>query len=104
MVTMTYEGQHFDGKRPGKCVVTLQSLGADAVGYLSSGPAEMVDIIRQMKPYAKVPLIAKPSKPRLENGRTVFDMDPESFASYAEALAEVGAMLLAAAAEQLLNI
>lgn len=94
MVTMTYEGQRtLMGSDPVSALVTLQSLGADAVGCnCSSGPAEMVDIIRQMKPYAKVPLIAKPNagKPRLENGRTVFDMDPESFASYAEALAEVG--------------
>ena len=52
----------------------------------------MVDIIRTMKPYAKVPLIAKPNagKPRLENGVTIFDMDSESFASYAEELVEAG--------------
>lgn len=95
MVTMTYEGSRtLMGSDPVSALVTLQSLGADAVGCnCSSGPAEMVDLIRQMKPYAKVPLIAKPNagKPRLENGRTVFDMDPESFAAYAEALVEAGA-------------
>ena len=98
MVTMTYEGRRtLMGSDPVSALVTLQSLGADAVGCnCSAGPAEMVDIIRQMKPYAKVPLIAKPNagKPRLENGRTVFDMDPESFASYAEVLVEAGANAL----------
>jgi len=98
MVTMTYEGNRtLMGSDPVSALVTLQSLGADAVGCnCSGGPAEMVDLIRQMKPYAKVPLIAKPNagKPRLENGRTVFDMDPESFASYAEALVEAGSNAL----------
>ena len=45
------------GNDPVSSLITLQSLGADAVGYnCSSGPAEMVALIRQMKPYAKVPL------------------------------------------------
>ena len=95
MATMTYEGQRtLMGTDPVSALVTLQSLGADAVGCnCSSGPAEMVDIIAQMKPYAKVPLIAKPNagKPRLEKGKTVFDMDADHFASYAEALVSAGA-------------
>lgn len=94
MVTMTYEGQRtLMGSDPLSALVTLQSLGADAVGCnCSSGPAEMVDIIKQMKPYAKVPLIAKPNagKPRLEDGATIFDMDAESFASYTEELVAAG--------------
>jgi len=94
MVTMTFEGQRtLMGNDPLSVLVTLQSLGADAVGCnCSSGPAEMVDIIRKMKPYAKVPLIAKPNagKPRLENGATVYDMDAESFAAYTEELIEAG--------------
>ncbi len=96
MVTMTYEaGQRtLMGTDPVSALVTLQSLGADAVGCnCSSGPAEMVDILARMKPYAKVPLIAKPNagKPRLENGKTIFDMDAARFTSYTEALIEAGA-------------
>lgn len=99
MVTMTYEGgqRTLMGTDSVSALVTLQSLGADAVGCnCSSGPAEMVDIIAIMKPYAKVPLIAKPNagKPRLENGKTVFEMDAESFASYTEALIKAGANCL----------
>ena len=84
MVTLTFEGKRtLMGSDPLSALVTLQALGADAVGCnCSSGPAEMVDIIKQMKPYAKVPLIAKPNagKPRLEDGVTIFDMDAEGFA------------------------
>ena len=60
MVTLTFEGQRtLMGSDPLSALVTLQSLGADAVGCnCSGGPAEMVDIIKKMKPYAKVPLIA----------------------------------------------
>lgn len=98
MITLTFEGQRtLMGSDPVSALVTLQSLGADAVGCnCSSGPAEMVDIIKQLKPYAKVPLIAKPNagKPRLEDGITIFDMDAESFASYTEELVEAGVNIL----------
>ncbi len=94
MVTLTFEGKRtLMGSDPLSALVTLQALGADAVGCnCSSGPAEMVDIIKQMKPYAKVPLIAKPNagKPRLEDGVTIFDMDAEGFAAYTEELVEAG--------------
>ena len=98
MVTMTFEGKRtLMGNNPLSVLVTLQSLGADAVGCnCSAGPAEMVEIIRKMKPYAKVPLIVKPNagKPRLENGVTVYDMDAESFAAYTEELVGAGANAL----------
>lgn len=74
-------------------LVTLQSLGADAVGCnCSSGPGEMVDLIRQMKPFAKVPLIAKANagKPHLEDGRTVFNMNSKTFGSYVKDMVEAG--------------
>lgn len=94
IVTMTFEGERtLMGSDPVTVLVTLQSLGADAVGCnCSTGPAEMVDIIKKMKPYAKVPLIAKPNagKPRLESGQTVFDMDAGYFSSYSRALVEAG--------------
>lgn len=95
MVTLTYEGDRtLMGNDPVSSLITLQSLGADAVGCnCSSGPAEMVGLIRQMKPYAKVPLIAKANagKPHLENGKTVFNMDAEGFSVYAEELVAAGA-------------
>jgi 5-methyltetrahydrofolate--homocysteine methyltransferase len=96
IVTMTYENglRTLMGTDPLSALVTLQSLGADAVGCnCSGGPAEMVEILKLMKPYARVPLIAKPNagKPRLVNGKTVFDMDSDTFCSYVEALIEAGA-------------
>jgi len=99
MVTMTYEDgmKTLMGTDPVTALVTLQSLGADAVGCnCSCRPAEMVDIIKAMKPYAKVPLIVKPNagKPRLVGGKTVFNMDADTFCSYAQPLIEAGANAL----------
>lgn len=99
MVTMTFEDgmRTLMGTDPVTALVTLQSLGADAVGCnCSGGPAEMVDIIKAMKPYARVPLIAKPNagKPRLVDGNTVFHMDSDTFCSYVPLLIEEGANAL----------
>ncbi|MCX7841804.1 MAG: homocysteine S-methyltransferase family protein [Clostridia bacterium] len=85
------------GTDPVTALITLQSLGADAVGCnCSTGPSQMVEIIKMMKPFAKVPLIAKPNAglPKLINGTTVFDMGPEEFANYAEELVRAGVNLL----------
>lgn len=99
IVTMTFEkgGHTINGTDPLTALVTLQSLGADAVGCnCSTGPEEMLEIVRKLKPYARVPLVAKPNAglPRLVNGKTVFDMNADEFASYAESFAEAGVNLL----------
>jgi len=99
IVTMTFEhgGFTINGTDPLTALVTLQSLGADAVGCnCSTGPDEMVEIIRKLKPYARVPLVAKPNAgmPRLINGKTVFDMNPAEFAGFTEKFIEAGANLI----------
>lgn len=98
-VTMTYEkdGRTLNGTDPLTALITLQSLGADAVGCnCSAGPEEMVPWILQMKPHATVPLVAKPNAgiPRMEKGQTVFDMDAETFASFGRRLVEAGVNMI----------
>lgn len=98
-VTMTFDESQrtLTGTDPITALITLQSLGADAVGCnCSTGPEQMLDIIRLMKPYARVPLIAKPNAgiPRLINGKTVFDMEAEEFGKYAGSFVEAGVNLL----------
>jgi 5-methyltetrahydrofolate--homocysteine methyltransferase len=99
MVTMTYEqnGRTLNGTDPVTALITLQSLGADAVGCnCSTGPDTMVAFIEAMKPYATVPLVAKPNAgmPRLSGNKTVFDMDPSTFASFGGAFAAAGVNLM----------
>ena len=80
-------------------MVVLQSLGADVVGInCSTGPERMADMVRQMKPYANVPILAKPNAglPQMVDGETVYDMGPEEFASFGPMLMEAGAAVLGA--------
>jgi 5-methyltetrahydrofolate--homocysteine methyltransferase len=99
MVTMTFEqdGRTLNGTDPVTALITLQSLGADAVGCnCSTGPDDMLSFIKAMKPYATVPLAAKPNAglPRLLGGKTVFDMSAAEFAPYGRPLAEAGVNLM----------
>lgn len=98
-VSMTFDESKrtLTGTDPVTALVTLQSLGADIVGCnCSSGPVQMVEIIMLMKPYARVPLMAKPNAglPRLVNGCTFFDMGADEFGSYAKSFTEAGVNLL----------
>ena len=83
-VSMTYQdGRTMTGTDPVTALMTLQSLGADVVGCnCSTGPDQMLDIIKAMRPYAAVPLLAKPNAgmPAVVDGETVFDVGPERFA------------------------
>ena len=99
MVTMTYEtnGYTLNGTDPVTALITLQSLGADAVGCnCSTGPDAMVNLITAMKPYATVPLVAKPNAgmPRQVGGETIYDMDPDDFASFGKQFAAGGVNLI----------
>lgn len=99
LVTMTFEasGRSLTGCSPLAALTVFQSLGADAFGCnCSTGPAEMREIIRQLFPFARIPLVAKPNAglPKYLDGKTVFPMDAESFAREASGLREAGASLV----------
>ncbi len=99
IVTLTFEknGRTLSGTDPLTALITLQSLGVDAVGVnCSSGPLEMLKLISVMKPYAIVPLVAKPNAgiPRLVGGKTFFGMGPEEFSSYAAKFISSGVNML----------
>ncbi|SDE71344.1 homocysteine S-methyltransferase family protein [Desulfuromonas thiophila] len=99
MVSMTFgsDGRTLNGSDPLSALITLQSLGADAVGCnCSTGPQDMAKVVAAMKPFATVPLLAKPNAgmPRLINGVTTFDMSFEEFGSHMPRLVEAGAAIL----------
>ncbi len=87
MVSMTYEknGRTLNGTDPVTALITLQSLGADAVGAnCSTGPEDMLLVVASMKHYAKVPIFAKPNAgmPELVGNQSVFKMTPKQFSQY----------------------
>lgn len=99
IVTMTFDedGRTLNGTDPVTALITLQSLGADAVGCnCSTGPERMLQYIKAMKPYAKVPLVAKPNAgiPKLAGDETIFDMSPANFASFAKRYVSTGVNIM----------
>lgn len=96
-MTFQEDGRTLYGTDPVTAVVVLQSIGADVIGVnCSTGPEQMLAVVRQMKEYADVPLLAKPNAglPELVEGETVYPMPPEEFASFGPAFVEAGAGLL----------
>ncbi|MCR5690828.1 MAG: homocysteine S-methyltransferase family protein [Eubacterium sp.] len=99
IVTMTYQedGRSLYGTSPETTMVVLQELGADAVGInCSTGPDQMVEAVKAMKKYARVPIVVKPNAglPSLKDGKTIYDMKPEPFADCMIPLVEAGASVL----------
>ena len=100
MVTLTFEsdGKTLFGTDPKTAMIVLQSLGAAAVGVnCSTGPKEMCKVVSGMREVAQIPIIAKPNAglPSLdEDGKTKYDMDPDSFGKEMIALAQAGATIL----------
>ena len=96
-MTFAEDGFTLTGTDSVSAVITLQSLGVSAVGCnCSTGPDKMIEIIKKIKPYTTVPLIAKPNAgiPRLIDGKTIFDMSPAEFGKYIPQFIEAGVNLL----------
>jgi 5-methyltetrahydrofolate--homocysteine methyltransferase len=99
MVTLTFNENNktLYGTDPITAITVLQKMGADAVGVnCSTGPEGMVEIVKEMKRYATVPVIAKPNAglPQLINDETVFTMDSEEFTRETVKLVEAGAGII----------
>ncbi len=99
IVTLTFDEHErtLMGNDPLSSLITLQALGADAFGCnCSTGPENMIRIIRKIKPHATIPLVAKPNAglPMLIGNKTVFPMSPVEFGNFAGELAVAGANLV----------
>lgn len=83
-VSMTFEsGSSLTGTSPLTFLDTMQNLGVDLIGTnCSLGPEGLEEIIRAMLPRATTPLLVQPNAglPVLENGKTVFPLQPQPFA------------------------
>lgn len=96
---MTFEhgGRTLMGTNALTAVTVLQALGAAAVGAnCSTGPAGMVDIIREMAEAATVPISAEPNAglPEFHDGKTLYHESPEEMARHARMLVEAGACII----------
>ena len=92
-LTFNEDGKTLFGSTPEAVAVVLQSLGVDAVGInCSTGPMEMIPLIKQMIKYADIPVFAKPNNgmPEVIDGVTKYTMTPDTFADYGLKLVECG--------------
>ena len=99
VATMTFgeDGCTFLGASPEICAMTLSALGVQAVGInCSLGPDALAPLLARMAPFARVPLMvqANAGLPRIEGGRTLYDIDAEAYAHAAEALLDAGATVV----------
>ncbi|WP_420837944.1 homocysteine S-methyltransferase family protein [Calorimonas adulescens] len=97
--TMTFQedGRTLMGSDPVTVVVSLQGLGLDAIGVnCSTGPDKMVNIVEKMSTVSRIPIIAQPNAgmPAIKDGKTVYDLMPDAFASYFPELIKKGASIV----------
>lgn len=97
MCTLSLEadGTAMYGGNAVEAVVTLQEMGAAAVGLnCSVGPDQLEAVVANMKAVAQVPIIAKPNAgmPVInELGEALYDMNAQDFAFHTKKLVELGA-------------
>ncbi len=78
------DGKLMTGASAEAMVAMLEGMGADAIGAnCSLGPKQLSPIVSQLTESASVPVIIQPNAglPKIENGKTVFDVDAIQFAS-----------------------
>lgn len=94
-LTLEADGTAMYGGNAVEAVITLQEMGAAAVGLnCSVGPDQLESVVVNMKAVAKVPIIAKPNAgmPVInDKGEALYDMNADDFARYTKRLVEAGA-------------
>ncbi|HKM35278.1 MAG TPA: homocysteine S-methyltransferase family protein [Lachnospiraceae bacterium] len=97
-LTFEADGRTLYGTDAKTAAIVLSSLGADAVGVnCSTGPADMIDIVKCMAEVVDIPIIAKPNAglPQVDReGQTCYSIGPVQFANEMILLKEAGASLL----------
>ena len=90
-------GRLLGGADPAAVVALLEGLGVDALGLnCGLGPDAAAPIAAEMARLSSIPVIVKPNAglPRVDAGRTVYDVGPEAFAARMAEIARGGARVL----------
>ena len=77
------DGKLMTGASPAAMVAMLEGLGVDALGAnCSLGPGALRGVVKELLEAASVPVLLKPNAglPRVESGKTVYDIAPDGFA------------------------
>ena len=95
LITNVYDGSGklLTGGTVASTVAMLEGLRVDGLGVnCGMGPEQMIPIVQQLVETASVPVLVNPNAglPRSENGRTVYDVDPDAFAAWMKKIAAMG--------------
>lgn len=96
-VTMTFEenGRTFTGCSIESMVLTLESLGADAIGLnCSLGPDQLAGMLEKLCRISSLPIIAKPNAGLPDPVSGHYHLSPEQFGKAAEKYIEAGVNIL----------
>ncbi|MCR5293172.1 MAG: homocysteine S-methyltransferase family protein [Eubacterium sp.] len=91
------DGKLMTGASPSAMVGMLEGMGADAIGAnCSLGPDQLVGVMEEYLEYASVPVLIKPNAglPKVEDGKTVYDVLPPEFAESIKRLVEKGVRIV----------
>ena len=95
-ITVDKNGQTATGGTLLPIMITLQSMGVDAIGLnCSFGPEDMTEFINDIAQHSRVPIIAKPNAglPSHYNGGNGY-LSPDEFSYRMESLMEAGATII----------
>ena len=87
------DGKLMTGASPAAMVALAEGLGVDAIGAnCSLGPRQLVGVMQELLKSASIPVLLKPNAglPRVEDGKTVFDVSPSDFADAVTELVKDG--------------
>ncbi len=96
-MTFTAGGVTDTGTTPEAAAAVLEGLGVDVLGVnCSTGPAEMLDVVRRIAAASKLPIMVEPNAglPVLEGGVTRFKAPMDEVASFAPKFVELGAGII----------
>ncbi len=91
--TMTFEqnGRTFTGCSCSAMALTLEGLGADAIGVnCSLGPEELVSVVNEICSWTSLPVAVKPNAGLPDPDTGLYDVDPDDFAESAKIFADMG--------------
>lgn len=97
--TMSFEaeGRTFTGCTPSTMAITIEGLGADAIGVnCSLGPAEILKVISEMKKWTNLPLMVQPNAglPNMILGKAVYDISAKEFSEGISRLLDEGVAII----------
>ncbi len=93
LVSMTYEerGRTFLGHAPACAALTLEGMGADAIGInCSLGPREMPALVEELTRWTTLPVSVKPNAGLPDPGGAGYDITADQFAAAMAELTELG--------------